>query len=223
MSAHHRLKLPLSERDARALALGDTVSIDGDIVVTIGLPTHQRIAEYLRDEKTLPMDLRGAAFLHLSCYNRTGASGPEALYLGTTTSTRFDAFMPSFIRNFGLRIVGGKGGLDMESVRAMQEMGCVYLSFLGGSSALQSRALRRVVDVQWTDLISQFRLIKLDVEDLGPATVAIDAHGNSLYENLRRGAGERRQDIIAGLNASRTSHATSSAASQVENSKRGTS
>lgn len=222
MSAHHRLKLPLSEHAVRALALGDTVSLDGDIVVTIGLPTHQRIAEYLRDGKALPMDLRGAAFLHLSCYNRNGAEGPEALYLGTTTSTRFDAFMPSFIRQFGLRLVGGKGGLDMESVRAMQEVGCAYLSFLGGSSALQSRALQRLVDVQWTDLISQFRLVKLNVEDLGPAAVAIDAHGNSLYEDLRRRALERRANIISGLNAGRASQASSSVASEADSQERGT-
>lgn len=203
MSQHHRLKLPLSEPDVRALALGDTVSLDGDIVVTIGLPTHQRMAEHMREGRALPIDLRGAAFLHLSCLNRDTAEGAEALYLGVTTSTRFDEFMPSFIRTLGLRLVGGKGGLGPASVRAMQEAGCAYLSFLGGSTPLLSQALRRVVDVQWTDLISQFRLVKLRVEDLGPATVAIDAHGNSLYENLRRGAGERRAGIVAGLDAGR--------------------
>lgn len=203
MSTHHRLKLPLREQDVRALALGDTVSLAGEIVVTIGLPTHQRIAEYLREGKALPIDIRGGAFLHLSCYNDEGADGPQALYLGTTTSTRFNAFMPSFIRGYGLRLVGGKGGLDEECTLAMRETGCVYLSFLGGSTALMSQALRRVVDVQWTDLISQFRLIKLQVEDLGPATVAIDAHGNSLYANLRRAADERLSGIVARLNADR--------------------
>ncbi len=204
MSTHHRLKLPLCEQDVRALALGDTVSLAGEIVVTIGLPTHQRIAEYLLEGKALPIELHGGAFLHLSCYNDEGADGPQALYLGTTTSTRFNAFMPSFIRGYGLRLVGGKGGLDEECALAMQETGCVYLSFLGGSTALMSQALRRVVDVQWTDLISQFRLIKLQVEDLGPATVAIDAHGNSLYANLRSNADERLSGIVAKLNADRT-------------------
>jgi fumarate hydratase subunit beta len=79
-----------------------------------------------------------------------------------------------------------------------------------------------VADVQWTDLISQFRLVKLSVEDLGPATVAIDAHGNSLYENLRRGAGERRSGILAALNAQRTHPAPAGAAPEPADSKRGT-
>jgi fumarate hydratase subunit beta len=222
VSVHHRLKLPLSERDVRELALGDTVSLDGDIVVTIGLPTHQRIAEYLRAGRPLPLDLHNAAFLHLSCLNTEGVDGPEALYLGVTTSTRFDAFMPSFIRAFNLRLVGGKGGLDMESVRAMREVGCAYLSFLGGSTPLLSQSLRRVADVQWTYLISQFRLVKLSVEDLGPATVAIDAHGHSLYENLRRDALERRTGIVAELNAGRMNTAPAGATSQPEDSERGT-
>jgi fumarate hydratase subunit beta len=200
---HHRLSLPLAEAGVWALALGDTVSLDGEVVVTIGLPTHERIAEFLREGRPLPTDLRGAAFLHLSCFNRDGAHGPEALYLGTTTSTRFDAFMPSFIRSFGLRLVGGKGGLNAECVRTMQEVGCAYLSFLGGSTALLSRALRRVVGVYWTDLIAQFRLIRLEVDDLGPAVVAIDANGHSLYDDLRRGAARRLPEIVAELNAAR--------------------
>jgi fumarate hydratase subunit beta len=219
MGAHHRLKLPASEQDVRALAAGDTVSLDGEIIVTIGMPTHQRIAQYLREGKPLPMDLRGAAFLHLSCYNREAGDASEALYLGVTTSTRFNAYMPAFIRAFGLRLTGGKGGLDAACAQAMREAGCVYLSFLGGSTPLLSRALRRVVEVQWTDLISQFRLVKLAVEDLGPATVAIDAHGNSLYENLRREAGERRSGIVAALDEGRRAAATSNVSTD---RKRGT-
>ena len=53
--------------------------------------------------------------------------------MNPTTSTRFNPFMPRFIRHFGLRAVGGKGGLDAASAAAMREVGCVYLSFLGGA------------------------------------------------------------------------------------------
>lgn len=204
MSTMHRLQLPLEEQTVRSLALGDMVTLDGDIVITIGVPTHQRIMECIESGKTPPIDLTHAAFFHLSNFSRDAVDGVfEALYLGTTTSTRFNPQMPAIIRAFGLRAVGGKGGLDMHCVQAMKEAGCVYLSFLGGASTLQSRSIKEVVAVGWEDLICQFRLVRLRVEGLGPATVAIDAHGNSLYENLRSEAESRLPRILEELDQQR--------------------
>jgi fumarate hydratase subunit beta len=199
MSTVQRLQLPLAERTVRSLALGDMVTLDGDIVITIGVPTHQRILECIASGKPPPIDLTHAAFFHLSNFSRDAEGAQETLYLGTTTSTRFNAQMPAIIRAYGLRAVGGKGGLDLQCAQAMKEAGCVYLSFLGGASTLQSRSIKQVVAVGWEDLICQFRLVKLRVEQLGPATVAIDAHGNSLYANLRSQAESRLPGILEEL------------------------
>ncbi len=35
-----RLKLPLSDTDVRELRAGDMVCLDGEIVITAGMPTH---------------------------------------------------------------------------------------------------------------------------------------------------------------------------------------
>lgn len=187
------LELPLSRADVEGLEAGEMVLVSGQATMTIGLTTHQRMVEHLDAGMPLPVDLREGAFFHLSCYNRERADGFgfEALYLNPTTSTRYNAYMPRLIEGCGLRLVGGKGGLDAASVQAMQRQGCVYLSFLGGSCTLLSQAIRRVVAVHWTDYISQFRLLTLELAGLGPATVAIDAHGNSLYDRLRVQATER--------------------------------
>ena len=64
--------------------------------------------------------------------------------MNPTTSTRFNGFMPGFIRRLGLRAVGGKGGLDRACADAMREAGCVYLSFLGGGCPLLSDAIKAV-------------------------------------------------------------------------------
>lgn len=203
MTRTHRLTLPLTEADVRGLALGDLVILDGEIVVTAGLPTHQRIAEYLRAGRPLPIDLEGAALFHLGSYAREAEGGLEILYINPTTSTRFNGYMPEFIRALGLRAVGGKGGLDAASAAAMAEVGCVYLSFLGGGAQLHTGAIREVVEVAWDDLIAHYRLVKLRVEGLGPLTVAIDAHGNNGYDQLREGALARLPDIRAELDRER--------------------
>lgn len=189
-----RLTLPLARADVEALELGELVTISGQVTMTIGLPTHKRMVDLLEAGTPLPVDLRDGAFFHLSCYNRERPDGThEALYLNPTTSTRYEAYMPRLVEGWGLRLVGGKGGLDAASVLAMQRQGCAYLSFLGGGCTLLSQAIRRVVSVHWTDYIEQFRLLTLEVADLGPATVAIDAHGNSVYEQLRTQAAARLQ------------------------------
>jgi fumarate hydratase subunit beta len=186
------LTLPLSRADVEDLRLGELVTVSGQVTMSIGLPTHKRMVDLVEAGAPLPVDLRDGAFFHLSCYNRERADGGhEALYLNPTTSTRYDAYMPRLIEGCGLRLVGGKGGLDAASALAMQRQGCAYLSFLGGGCTLLSQAIRRVVSVHWTDYIAQFRLLTLEVSHLGPATVAIDAHGGSLYAQLREQAAQR--------------------------------
>jgi fumarate hydratase subunit beta len=188
------LKLPLSRTDVEGLELGEMVLVSGQATMTIGLPTHKRMLEHLEAGTPLPVDLRDGAFFHLSCFNRELPDGShEALYLNPTTSTRYNAYMPRLVEGYGLRLVGGKGGLDRASVEALQRQGCAYLSFLGGGCTLLSQAIRRVVSVHWTDYISQFRLLTLELSELGPATVAIDAHGHSLYEQLHAQATQRLQ------------------------------
>ena len=199
----HRLTLPLSEDAVRGLRAGDLVILDGEMTITAGLPTHQRIQEHLDRGKPLPVDLRGGALFHLGSYSQDGPQGFDVLYMNPTTSTRFNAYMPGFIRRLGLRAVGGKGGLDRASATAMQEAGCVYLSFLGGGCPLLSEAITGVVSVHWTDLVAHFRLVTLRVAGLGPLTVGIDAHGNSLYDTLHQGAATRMPAILAALRAER--------------------
>jgi fumarate hydratase subunit beta len=201
--AEHRLQLPLTEAAVRSLEVGDFVVLDGEIVLTAGLPTHERIQAHIDAGSPLPIDVRGGTLFHLGSYSRETGGKFEVLYMNPTTSTRFNAYMPRFIRHFGLRAVGGKGGLDLASAAAMREVGCVYLTFLGGGAPLHSDAIREVVQVEWNDLVSHYRLVKLRVEGLGPLLVGIDAHGNSSFENLTRRAEERLPDILHELEAER--------------------
>lgn len=203
MARSVHLTLPVSPDDMRQLALGDLVTVSGEIVMTGGLPTHIRIVEAMKGQRELPFSLDGAAFFHLPSYSVDTENGLEILYMNPTTSTRFNPLMPGIIRHFGLRMVCGKGGLDAESARAMQEVGCVYLSILGGGATLHSDAIRRVVDVGWSDLTTHYRLIKLQVEDLGPLTVAIDAHGNNGFLQLEERARQRLPHLMETLRRER--------------------
>lgn len=203
------LELPLSDAVVQSLSVGDMVTVSGDITISIGLPTHQRMVHTVQAGENLPVDLRGGAFFHLSAYlvdSPDGLELPRALYMNPSTSTRYDPYMPTLIRSLGLRLIGGKGGLDQHSVAAMQEAGCAYLSFLGGGCTMLAQSIEHVVSSHWNEYISQFRLTTLRVRTLGPATVAIDAHGNSIYEDLRVRAQQRLPQILDNLTQQRQSH-----------------
>lgn len=199
----HHLDFPLSRSDALSLRAGDQVVLDGEIVVTAGLPTHQRLLRCIDGEDILPMDLRGASVFHLGSFSREVAGRLELLYLNPTTSTRFNPYMPRLVRGFDWHAVGGKGGLDTACTQAMQEVGCVYLSFLGGGCTLLSQAVTEVLEVGWSDMLTHYRLVRLRVKHLGPATVAIDAHGRSLYDEEQATARLHRTHILDHLAARR--------------------
>lgn len=203
VSHSRELTLPVSEAQVRELCVGDMVTLTGAVTVSIGIPTHKRMVEAVRKNETLPVDLRGGAFFHLSTYVREQNGVSVPLYLNPSTSTRYNAWMPEIVRGLGLRLVGGKGGLDEISVAALRDCGCAYLSFLGGGLPLLSRALRGVRSSHWNEYISQFRLLTLDVSALGPCTVAIDAHGASIYEQLRERAHGRMPAILERLRQAR--------------------
>jgi len=199
----HRLNFPLSEADARALRAGDLVVIDGEVIVTAGIPTHERMLRCLDGHEAPPMDLRGASIFHLGSFSRETDGRFEVLYINPTTSTRFNPVMPRLIEGFGWHAIGGKGGLDTASLPAMRAAGCVYLSFLGGGCTLLSAAVKEVVQIGWSDMLMHYRLVRLRVEGLGPATVGIDAHGRSLYAEEQASAKERLPEILARLAARR--------------------
>lgn len=209
----HRMNFPLSKEDALQLRAGDQLIIDGEIVVTAGLPTHQRLIGCLDGHEPFPMLLNGQSLFHLGSYSQeravTSNDQPEAssldlLYINPTTSTRFNPLMPRLIKELGLHAVGGKGGLDQACVEAMQQVGCVYLSFLGGGATLHTRAIREVLDVGWSDMLMHYRLVRLRVENLGPVTVAIDALGRSTYAEAKAVATSRMPEILAELEAKRS-------------------
>ncbi|MBF9043734.1 fumarate hydratase [Rhodobacterales bacterium HKCCE4037] len=200
----HELTLPLTEESVRALKVGDIVYLTGEIFATAGMPTHDRLLGCLDGVEELPFDLQGAALFHLGSLNEEAEDGSlRIVYMNPTTSTRFNPHMPRLIPGLGLRATGGKGGLNAECARAMAEAGCVYLAFLGGGAEIITAGIRKVTGIGWPEMISHYRIARIEVERLGPLTVGIDAHGNSIYDETTDAALRNRDAILAEMRAAR--------------------
>jgi len=202
--AEHHLFLPVSQDDIKTLNVGDTVYLSGEIFTTAGMPTHDRLLDCLDGKEDLPFDFNGGALFHLGSLNEEAPDGSlRIVYMNPTTSTRFNPHMPSLIPGLGLRMTGGKGGLDAACAAQMAQSGCVYLAFLGGGAPIITSAIRKVVAVGWPEMISHYRIVRLEVENLGPLVVGIDAHGNSVYDATKASALNRRDEILAQMRTDR--------------------
>lgn len=188
---------------ARSLHLGVRVLLDGEVTVTAGFPTIKRLLETVEAGQAPPLPLTGAALFHMgsSCRHEGGRWVPH--YVNPTTSSRFDPFMPGLIRALRLTAIGGKGGMSRACADAMREAGCVYFAMPGGASALLSDGVVERVATGWDEMIEQFRLSRFRLSGFGPVSVAIDAHGNSQYDQLQQDAAARKARILAELERDR--------------------
>ena len=183
--AVYKLTTPISEEDIRKLRVNDTIYITGTMV-TVRDAAHRRALEYARQGKPLPISLEGLAAYHCGPIVKRRDDGWTIIAAGPTTSTRMEIFEDEFIKTFKVRVVVGKGGMGRRTTEAMRKYGAVYGAFTGGAAVLAANAIREVRGVEWLDLGMPEALWILEVEDFGPLTVAIDSHGNNLYEEVRK-------------------------------------
>jgi len=175
------LETPLSEKDVRSLKLGDTVYLSGSII-TGRDKMHMRAANAEDDASKM---IRGSVIFHCGPII-TGTEGNwKIIAAGPTTSARMNSTQPEVIRRYGVRAVIGKGGMSSEVCEAMKETGCVYLAATGGAAVSIAECLD-AEGVEWSDLGMAEAMWKLRANRLGPLIVAMDADGNSLYENVGR-------------------------------------
>ena len=192
--ADHRLTTPLTEAQARGLAAGDSVTLDG---VVFGLRDATLIRIFDRGQEP-PADLRGAVCLHTAPNVKKVGERYEPLSIGTTTSMRMDRFTRPLLARYGVRAIIGKGGLSAESLAAFQELGGTYLAITGGAAALETIQIEAIEQVWWEDLMPEC-LWKFRVRGLGPLTVAMDAHGSNIYADVMGEAQRRLADIFSKL------------------------
>jgi hydro-lyases, Fe-S type, tartrate/fumarate subfamily, beta region len=178
------LRTPLSEEDVRSLKLGDVVYISGQ-VITGRDEMHIRALEYVKEKKEVPEVIMGSTLYHCGPLMKKSEKGWTAVSAGPTTSARMNSLESEMIRSFSIRAIIGKGGMSKDVGKAMSEQGCVYLAATGGAAVSLAEAISRVIGVEWEDLGMAEALWKFDTERLGPLIVAMDARGNSLYDDVK--------------------------------------
>ena len=198
--AHYDLRPPVTEAQARALRVNDTVTIEGTL---FGIRDATQIHMFDRGRKTR-FDLSGHAVIHTAPNVKKVAkcaahpAGYQPTCIGTTTSDRMERFTRPLMQQNGVRLIIGKGGLRDASLQALQELGGAYLAIIGGAAALETTWVEAIEDVDLDDLHPE-SLWKFRVKGFGPLVVAMDSHGGSLYAQVKSESRSRRAGALESL------------------------
>jgi L(+)-tartrate dehydratase beta subunit len=198
--AHYELRPPLTEAQARALRVNDTVTLEGTLY---GIRDATQIHMFDRARKTR-FDLSGHAVIHTAPNVMKVPASPAhpvgyaPSCIGTTTSDRMERFTRPLMAQNGVRLIIGKGGLRDGSLQAFKDLGGAYLAIIGGAAALETTWVEAIEDVDLDDLHPE-SLWKFRVRGFGPLVVAMDSHGGSLYAQVRSDSQGRRAKALASL------------------------
>ena len=192
--AEKTISTPLDEKTVRSLELGDIIYLDG-MVYTMRDEAHIRALEMHDTGEVLPVELDSAAVYHCGPITARDGRSWKVIAAGPTTSARMNSMEPRFIETFGVRALIGKGGMNEATADAMEKQGCVYLAITGGTAILAARGIESVEWVDWLDMGMPEALWHLKCRHLGPLVVAMDAHGNSMYANVRDAMNEAEDRV----------------------------
>ena len=183
------LTTPLDGRELEDIHVGDTIYLNGIMVTCRDVP-HRRVVEY---KQQLPVDVRGNAIIHAGPIVREMPGNQfEMISIGPTTSMRMEKYEEEFIRETGVKIIIGKGAMGTKTVRGCMENKAVFCVYPAGCAVVAATEVEKIIGAQWMDLGMPETLWVCRVKEFGPLIVAIDIHGNNLYEQNMARYSERR-------------------------------
>jgi fumarate hydratase class I len=200
------LNIPISEKDIRALHVGDTVTLSGVMVTGRDTAHKYMIENFIRTDSVpeseralyeeLKKLLKGSVIYHcgpvvsqippsVSPDPRGGGQGGWKFgAAGPPTSIREEVSPPDVIAHFGLRGVIGKGGMGPNTLKACHEHGAAYLHAIGGAASLIADAVKEVVAVHKKEefgVPEAFWVIRVE---RFPVVVTMDTHGKSIHDEV---------------------------------------
>ena len=187
------LNLPLSEDEARALTLGEMVTVSGTLF-TGRSRFHMRAVE---EDILPPLDFaRVNCFFHVGPVMREEDGAWRVVSIEPTSSIRFERYGGAVVRKLGLRTLIGKTTMGPGTAAALRDVGGVHLTKIGVCGNLLAPQVKAVREVHFLEELGKTEATWVfEVEDFGPFFVDIDAEGRNYFEDLDAEVRERVRDV----------------------------
>jgi L(+)-tartrate dehydratase beta subunit len=191
------LTTPIKDEDLAGLNVGDVVYLTGHLVTCRDV-AHRRLIEQKRE---LPVNVRGGAIFHAGPIVRKKDDGKfEMVSIGPTTSMRMEKFEKDFIKETGVKLIVGKGGMGPETVEGCKQYGAVHAIFPGGCAVLAATQVEEIEAAEWQDLGMPETLWVNRVKEFGPLIISIDTKGNNLIEKNKAQFNSKKEAILDRIN-----------------------
>ena len=186
------LTTPISAEDLADIKAGDIIYLNGSMTTCRDV-AHRRLVEEGRE---LPVDVRNNAIFHAGPIIRPLENDKfEMVSVGPTTSMRMEKFEYEFVKETGVRVIIGKGGMKENTERACKEFGAIHC-FPAGNAVVAATEVEEIVAAEWRDLGMPETLWNCRVKEFGPLIVSIDTKGNNLFEKNKIEFNKRKDEQI---------------------------
>lgn len=187
------LTTPIKREDLDNLQVGDIIYLTGHITTCRDV-AHRRVVEYGRE---LPVDVKDGAIFHAGPIVRAiGDDKYEMVSVGPTTSMRMESFEYDFVKETGVRLIVGKGGMGPNTERACKEFGAIHVVFPAGNAVLAATEVEEIEQYNWPELGMPETLWTCRVKEFGPLVVSIDAKGNNLFEQKKVEYNQTKEEVL---------------------------
>lgn len=187
------LTTPIRNEDIEELTVGDIVYLDGCLITCRDMG-HRRLIDL---GIKLPVELNGLAILHAGPIVAKDDDKWRMVSIGPTTSMRMEVHEKEFIKQTGVKLIIGKGGMGPETVQGCAAHKAVHAVFPGGCAVLAASEVEEIEKVEWLDLGMPEALWVSRVKNFGPLIISIDTKGNNLFENNKEKFNKMKGPIVA--------------------------
>lgn len=189
------LTTPIKAEDLEDIKIGDIIYLNGHITTCRDV-AHRRLIEAGRQ---LPVNLDGGAIFHAGPIVRPieGEEGKyEMVSVGPTTSMRMEKFEKEFIKETGVKLIVGKGGMAEGTMEGCKEYKAIHCVFPAGCAVVAATRVEEIEDASWKDLGMPETLWTCRVNEFGPLIVSIDTHGGNLFEQNKVIFNEKKDKAV---------------------------
>jgi len=175
------LTYPFTREKIRRLKVGERVLLSGRIYTG-----RDRLHKFLAEGGPAPVSLKNGAIYHCGPVMIREKEKWLVRAAGPTTSIREEPYMAAIIKQHGLTVIIGKGGMGEGTRQACCRYGCVYLHAVGGAAQVLADTVKNVSGVHFRDTFGPTEALwELEVVDF-PCLVTMDAHGHSLHAMIAK-------------------------------------
>lgn len=186
------LTTPIQAKDLEDINIGDIIYLNG-YITTCRDVAHRRLIE---EKRELPVDIRQGAILHAGPIIRTLSEDKyEMVSVGPTTSMRMEKFEEEFIKETGVRLIVGKGGMGKGTMAGCQKYKALHAVFPAGCAVVAAKCVEYIKSAKWKDLGMPETLWTCKVKEFGPLIVSIDTHGRNLFEENKIIFNKRKEEV----------------------------